>query len=105
VVEGLLRTSAARESHRRFMDVFIYTYGRMPCGLDEIEDALESVLGDRGEVTGTGTGQAGSNFDLFIKDDTISEEQALLLVRQALADFELPGGTSVIIDGSRYPLA
>jgi hypothetical protein len=87
------------------MDAFIYFVDRLPCGLDEIEDALNSALGDKGEVTGVGTGQTGSNLDVFVKDDAMSEKQALLLIRQTLADYELPGTTRVVIDGSEHPFA
>jgi hypothetical protein len=87
------------------MDAFIYIVGGLPRRIDELEDALDSALGDRGEVTGSGTGQAGSNIDVLIKDGAMSGEQALLLIRQALAEFALPGTTRVVIDGTEYPLA
>jgi hypothetical protein len=87
------------------MGAFIYMIDRLSCGMDELEDALDSALGDKGEVTGSGTGRAGSNIDLFIRDDAMSQEQALLLIRRALADYGLPGTTRVAIDGREYPLA
>jgi hypothetical protein len=87
------------------MDAFIYTIERLPCGIDELEDALDLALGGRGEVTGTGTGPAGCNIDVFIKDGAMSEEQALLLIRRALADYELPDTTRVVIDGRERTLA
>ena len=87
------------------MDIFLYMTGRLPCGIDELEDALDSALGDQGEVTGTGTGQAGSNIDIFIEEGGLSKEQALLLIRQALADYGLSSATKIVIDGSEHPLA
>jgi hypothetical protein len=87
------------------MDIFIYVTGRLSCGIDELEDALDSALGDRGEVTGTGTGQAGSNIDIFIEEGGLSEEQALLLIRRALADYDLPGAIKIVIDGSEHSLS
>ena len=87
------------------MDAFIYMNERLPCGMDELEDALESALGDRGEVTGSGTGRTGSNIDVFLRDNAVSEEQALLLIRRALANYGLPGTTRVVIDGTEHPLA
>jgi len=88
------------------MDVFIYTYEPLPCGLDEVEDALEAALGDRGRVTGGGTGisDARSNFDLLIKDGVLSEEQVLSLVRQVVLDLDLPKGTMVDINGKEHLL-
>lgn len=77
---------------------------RLPCGIDELEDALETALGDRGEVVGTGIGLAGSNFDLFIRDGAMSDEQTLLLIRRVLPDHGLTGMTSVVIDGRKYTL-
>lgn len=87
------------------MDIFIYMTGGLPCGLDELEDALDSALGDRGEVTGTGTGQAGSNIDVFIEEGELTAEQALLLIRRTLADCEVPASTKIVIDGSEHSLA
>jgi hypothetical protein len=86
------------------MDVFIYVVGRLPCGIDELEEALDSALGDKGEVTGSGTGETGSNIDVFIRDDAMSEEQTLLLIRRALADYGLPDTTRVVIDGREHTL-
>lgn len=87
------------------MDAFIYTFERLPCGIDELEDALDTAFGGRGEVTGTGTGPAGCNFDLSIEDGAMSEVQALLLIRRVLADHGLPGMTRVVIDGREHTLA
>ena len=87
------------------MDAFIYAFVRLPCGIDAMEHALDTALGGRGEVTGTGTGPAGCNIDVFIKDGAMSEEQALLLIRRALADHGLPGMTRVVIDGREHTLA
>lgn len=86
------------------MVIFIYTNGRLNSGIDELEDALDSALGERGEVTGTGTGQVGSNIDIFIEEGMISEEQALLLVQQVLVEFGLPSATKIIIDGIEHTL-
>jgi hypothetical protein len=87
------------------MDVYINLIEPCPCGIDELEDALDRALGNRGEVTGAGTGQTGSNIDVFIEDDALSDRQILHLLREALVDYGLPGSTSVVIDGRRYPLA
>ena len=41
---------------------------------DDIEDELESALGDRGAVTGAGTGRFGSNLDLEIEPGADRQE-------------------------------
>ncbi len=85
------------------MDVYIYLIEPCPCGIDELEDALAQALGDIGEVTGSGTGGAGSNIDVFIEDDALSDGQVLDLLREAIADYGIPGSTRVVIDGRPYP--
>jgi hypothetical protein len=87
------------------MDAFISTFEQLPCGIGELEDALDKAFGGRGEVTGTGTGPAGCNSDVFIEDGAMSEEQALLLIRRVLADHGPPGMTRVVIDGGEHTLA
>jgi hypothetical protein len=87
------------------MIVLLYWDGRCSRAIDVLEDALDRALGEKGEVTGSGTGQAGGNVDLFIKDDAMSDGQVLLLIREALADDELPGSTWVVIDGRRHRFA
>ena len=34
------------------MNAVIDVYGRLPCGMEEFEDAIESALGHGGEVMG-----------------------------------------------------
>ncbi|WP_406697217.1 hypothetical protein V5E97_00125 [Singulisphaera sp. Ch08] len=79
--------------------------GKLPCGLDELEDAIDSALGDRGEVTGTGTGQVGSNIDVFIEEGDLSKAQALQLIRRILVDYGLPAATKIVVDGCEHSLA
>jgi hypothetical protein len=83
------------------MNAYLYWNGRCPCGIDELEDTLDRALGSRGAVTGSGTGQAGGNIDLCIEDDAMSEGQVLLLIREALADYELPGSMRIVVDDRR----
>jgi hypothetical protein len=80
------------------MDIFLYFTERLPCGLDELEDAIESALGDFGEVTGVGTGELGSNIDITIDNQDISKDAAIQLVRSAIAQFDLPSTSQMVID-------
>lgn len=85
------------------MNLFIYFYDRLPCGLDEIEDELADALREFGEVTGAGTGVSGSNIDVEI-DNKIAEAEALKIVREALADLNLPSSTVIKINGKEHSL-
>lgn len=87
------------------MDAFIYINGRLPCGLDEIEDALDDALGDHGEVSGTGTGEVGSNIDVTIEDDEMEPAAALAILRSALSRFSLPQSTTIVIGEDRFGLS
>lgn len=86
------------------MDVFIYFYERLPCGLDEVEDTLERALGDFGEVTGSGTGEKGSNLDLLISDSGPPLNQVLNLIQDALRPLHLPDSSRIVIESKKYAL-
>jgi hypothetical protein len=66
------------------MHAFIYFCCPLPVGLDELEDALEAALGQLGEVTGSGTGLAGSNLDVRFEDDKLTKQAAEQLLRAAV---------------------
>jgi len=85
------------------MDVFIYFYDVLPVALDELEDALDSGFSGIGEVTGTGTGEAGSNVDLEVTD-SVPESQVIQIVRRTLSEFGIATKTTVVIDGKRVQL-
>ena len=85
------------------MDVFIYTNDSLGCDRNEVEDALEEALEGMGEVTGGGSGQRGSNWDLEIRENH-SEEEVLHLIRTVLKNLKCPQSTSIVISGRRYPL-
>ena len=86
------------------MNVFVYVRGKLSCGRDEIEDAITEALGDAGEVTGGGAGTMGSNVDIEITDRSISADAAVETIRTALARFDLPRTSTVVADGTKYPL-
>ena len=53
------------------MDVFVYYFQPLDRGRDEIEDDLVDSLSAFGcEVTGSGAGQSGGNFDLLFSSAT-----------------------------------
>jgi hypothetical protein len=52
------------------MEIFLYWLGEAHvAGRDVIEDAIEEALGDKGEVTGGGSGDTGGNIDIEIFDE------------------------------------
>ena len=75
------------------MDVFIYFPPSSGVERDALEDALDDLLGDRGEVTGGGSGVTGSNLDVEIHEDDpgIVDEIVAALVAEGV-----PAGTSVV---------
>jgi hypothetical protein len=85
------------------VDVFIYFFELLDFGLDEIEETLEKVLQNKGEVTGSGTGSSGSNIDIEVFDTDFNPEMLLKLIRKALQDFRIPESTRIKIDGKEYP--
>jgi hypothetical protein len=87
------------------MDAFIYLPpGSAVSGLDQIEDLLDGALGESGEVTGSGSGVRGINFDVEIWDDALTPERVVALIRQALATMALPASGKVVINEEEYPL-
>jgi hypothetical protein len=86
------------------MDIFIYFNERLPVGLDELEDALDAALGDEGEVTGTGAGECGSNLDLFVKNEAMTDGEVVGLVRKALTVFAIPKASKIVIDDKEFSI-
>ena len=86
------------------MDVFLYFYEPLPCGLDEIEDWLDQALGVSGEVTGSGVGENGSNIDLLISDEHLAPSQVVQLVRQALLPLGLPESSRIVVARQKFSI-
>ena len=86
------------------MDVFVYFYEPLPCGVDEIEDALDKALRDAGEVTGSGVGAKGSNVDIFISDESLPVARVVDLVRQALLPIHLPESSRIVVGGRKFEI-
>jgi hypothetical protein len=87
------------------MDVFLYFTERLPCGLDELEDALDAALSNVGEVSGTGTGESGSNIDITIEDEDITKGQVAALIRSALSKYSLPSSSQMVIDDEEFSVS
>ncbi len=55
-------------------DIFIYSEAYMNDARGALEDDLEVLLGNVGEVTGGGLGASGWNIDLVIHDDDLADD-------------------------------
>jgi hypothetical protein len=86
------------------MDAFIYFEGLLLVGLDQLEQALDDALGDFGEVSGTGTGEVGSNIDVTIEKEELTKDEILTLIRNALSHFQIPKMSKIVINGDEYSL-
>jgi hypothetical protein len=82
------------------MDVFIYFPPNLGTARDEIEEALEDSLGEVAEVTGGGSGQAGSNVDLVF-NDLVPADKALDILRRALKDLRIHSA-KIVMNGREY---
>jgi hypothetical protein len=82
------------------MDVFIYFPPNLGVDKDEIEDALDEVIGNLGEVSGGGIGEKGMNIDLDVEDDADPEE-LVELIRGVLARFKI-ACTKIDINGKNF---
>lgn len=80
------------------MDLYIYLPRKYEVSRDEIENLLEAVLDDSGEVTGGGRGAFGQNIDIEIFDDEIARD-VMSEIRRALIDFGVPAETELVLDG------
>lgn len=79
------------------MDIYIY-FGQAE-DIGDLEDKIDEVLGDRGEVTGIGIGVSGGNIDIALYDETMLE-----YCLDAIRKLEFPTNTYYVIDGIRKAL-
>ncbi len=82
------------------MDIFIYFYSQLEIPRDKIEEAIDDCLGGRGEVTGGGSGNTGSNIDIEIYND--DDTEAVEEVKMVLKSMKVPTDTTLVIEGERY---
>ena len=87
-------------------EVFLYFSAPTGVAQDELEDMLEECLGELGEVTGAGAGEAGNNFDLEV-DEALSDgeieerEQRLCGELKITAPFSLSRAARFAEEGAK----
>ncbi len=83
------------------MSVEIFIYSSQPLGFSksEVEDDIDEMLGDVGEVTGSGSGQAGWNIDIEIYDpENVTKAQVEII--NILKNRKVPKDTYLQMVGS-----
>jgi hypothetical protein len=86
------------------MDVFIYAQPGFGRARDELEDAINGVLGDRGEVVGSGAGASGANIDIEIFSDNEPIGPIVEGLRRVLAESCVPRSTMIVISDHEHPV-
>lgn len=83
------------------MYLYIY-FSRLPerSSLDEVEDDLEKLLGENGEVTGAGLGVSGGNIDI----ELYGEEDVLQDIKSYLLAYGFSAETVLDVNGKRMLL-
>ena len=82
--------------------IFIYFFSkRENIDSDDVEDAINDVLGEKGEVTGAGSGASGSNLDVQVYGNPLD---FLDMMRSVLRELEVPVDTVVAIGEEDFPV-
>ena len=81
------------------MDIYIYFEPEEDVDIDDLEEEIDEILEDKGEVTGRGMGISGGNIDVELFDETILES-----FLKELQELEFPQDTYYVIDGVRNKL-
>ena len=79
--------------------ITIYFFSKLSIGRSVIEDDLDEILGDNGEVIGGGSGVSGSNIDIEIYEGSASN--FIEPIKAVLQDIEVPNDTVIVIDETR----
>ena len=82
--------------------ISIYFYSNLSIGRSGIEDNLDEILGDKGEVTGGGSGISGSNIDIDIYEGSAAD--FLEPIRSILKELDVPDDTVIVIDNEHLPV-
>ena len=84
------------------MDIFIYYNIKLEVDRDIIEDQIDDFLGEKGEVTGGGSGISGGNIDIEIYDKV--NENIVKELKGFLQELQLPNNTYLVVNGVRENL-
>ena len=84
------------------MDIFIYYNMKLEVDRDIIEDQIDDFLGEKGEVTGGGSGISGGNIDIEIYDKV--NESIVKELKGFLQELQLPDNTYLVVNGVRENL-
>ena len=85
------------------MDVFLYSSKALNAGRDELEDAINEFLAEKGFVTGAGAGIDGWNIDIEIIDGDDSET-VLNNLKIFLRNWPVPDDAYLDVNGKRHDL-
>lgn len=81
------------------MDIFIYFGFNEDIDIDDLEESIDEILGDEGEVTGRGMGISGGNIDVELFHESILKD-----FLQELQNLEFPQDTYYVINGEKNNL-
>jgi len=84
------------------MDIFIYYNIKLEVDRYIIEDQIDDFLGEKGEVTGGGSGISGGNIDIEIYDKV--NENIVKELKGFLQELQLPNNTYLVVNGVRENL-
>ena len=83
--------------------ILVYDTEPLGTGRDELQDAIEEMLGGRGEVTGGGAGVGGWNIDIEVFDPR-SLAAVVAELEAVLKGWPLSSHAILDINGTRRPL-
>jgi hypothetical protein len=86
------------------MDIFIYFSSKLTMSIDIIEEALDKLLNGNGEVTGTGTGESGSNVDIEIFESDVDEMEYIRFIKTTLQQLQVPQDTIIKFEDKIYSI-
>jgi hypothetical protein len=84
--------------NKRAIEIFINSFCPLGFAKSELEDDIEDLLGDFGEVTGGGSGRAGWNIDIEIfNNENLDQFQQKII--KLLRNRDVPSDTYLQIVG------